>query len=70
MTGWLAVLALLLALGSVASYLRLLMRRLTPVGARKVFGPSEVGQSVPIASAWACRYPPCTAPPCTCLRWA
>lgn len=39
--GWLVVLAVLLALGSVASYLRLLMRRLTPVGARKVFGPSD-----------------------------
>jgi CBS domain containing-hemolysin-like protein len=41
--GWVLVLAVLLALGSVASYLRLLMRRLTPVGARKVFGPSESG---------------------------
>ena len=41
--GWVLVLALLLAAGSVASYLRLLMRRLTPVGARKVFGPSESG---------------------------
>jgi putative hemolysin len=38
---WVAVLAVLLVLGSVASYLRLLMRRLTTVGARKVFGPSE-----------------------------
>jgi putative hemolysin len=45
--GWLAVLALLLSLGSVASYLRLLMRRLTSVGVRKVFGPSERGQSRP-----------------------
>jgi CBS domain containing-hemolysin-like protein len=36
-----ALLAVLLALGSAASYLRLLMRRLTPVGARKVFGPAE-----------------------------
>jgi CBS domain containing-hemolysin-like protein len=35
--GWVACLAILLALGSVASYLRLLMRRLTPVGARLVF---------------------------------
>jgi hypothetical protein len=39
-----ALLALLLAMGSVASYLRLLMRRLTPVGARKVFGPREDGR--------------------------
>jgi CBS domain containing-hemolysin-like protein len=38
-----ALLAVLLVLGSVASYLRLLMRRLTPMGARKVFGPSEHG---------------------------
>lgn len=38
---WILLLALLLVLGSVASYLRLLMRRLTAVGARKVFGPSE-----------------------------
>src|ERR1700690_1485791 len=38
---WVLLLAVLLVLGSVASYLRLLMRRLTPVGARKVFGPSE-----------------------------
>ena len=38
---WSALLAVLLGLGSVASYLRLLMRRLTTVGARKVFGPSE-----------------------------
>jgi len=44
---WVAVLAVLLTLGSVASYLRLLMRRLTPVGARKVFGPSEKGLSRP-----------------------
>ncbi len=41
---WVILLALLLAMGSVASYLRLLMRRLTPVGARKVFGPSEDGR--------------------------
>ena len=41
---WVAVLGGLLTLGSVASYLRLLMRRLTPVGARKVFGPSEGGR--------------------------
>lgn len=45
--GWMALLALLLALGSVASYLRLLMRRLTPVGARKVFGPREDGRIRP-----------------------
>ncbi len=38
---WMALLAVLLAAGSVASYLRLLMRRLTPVGARKVFGPTD-----------------------------
>lgn len=34
---WLVALAALLAAGSVASFLRLLMRRLTPVGARKLF---------------------------------
>ncbi len=34
---WLLALAALLAAGSVASFLRLLMRRLTPVGARKLF---------------------------------
>jgi CBS domain containing-hemolysin-like protein len=44
---WVVVLAALLALGSVASYLRLLIRRLTPVGARKVFGPSEDGRMRP-----------------------
>ena len=44
---WVAVLAVLLTLGSVASYLRLLMRRLSPVGARKVFGPSEHGRIRP-----------------------
>jgi putative hemolysin len=44
---WVAVLAVLLALGSVASYLRLLMRRLTPVGARKLFGPREDGSVRP-----------------------
>jgi CBS domain containing-hemolysin-like protein len=38
---WIGLLAGLLTAGSVASYLRLLMRRLTPVGARKVFGPSD-----------------------------
>jgi len=40
---WVVLLAVLLTLGSVASYLRLLMRRLTPVGARKIFGPNEGG---------------------------
>ncbi len=44
---WILLLAVLLVLGSVASYLRLLMRRLTPVGARKVFGPSENGRVRP-----------------------
>ena len=44
---WVAVLAVSLTLGSVASYLRLLMRRLTPVGARKVFGSSEGGRIRP-----------------------
>ena len=34
---WIAFLAILLVLGSVASYLRLLIRRLTPVGTRVVF---------------------------------
>ena len=40
---WAAALALLLWLGAVASYLRLLMRRLTPVGAHKVFGRTHGG---------------------------
>ncbi len=44
---WAGLLAVLLALGSVASYLRLLMRQLTPVGARKVFGPSKGGRMRP-----------------------
>jgi CBS domain containing-hemolysin-like protein len=44
---WVGVLAILLVLGSVASYLRLLLRRLTPVGARKIFGPSQHGLSRP-----------------------
>jgi hypothetical protein len=44
---WILLLAVLLVLGSVASYLRLLMRRLTPVGARKVFGPGEDGRIRP-----------------------
>lgn len=34
---WISVLGVLVSLGAVASYLRLLMRRLTPVGARRVF---------------------------------
>ena len=38
---WITCLAILLALGSVASYLRLLMRRLTPVGGRLLFQVSE-----------------------------
>lgn len=38
---WAALLVALLAAGSVAAYLRLLMRRLTPVGARKLFRRSE-----------------------------
>ena len=36
---WIAVLAALLVAGSVASYLRLLMRRLTVMSARKLFRP-------------------------------
>ena len=38
---WAVLLVALLAAGSVAAYLRLLMRRLTPVGARKLFRRSE-----------------------------
>ena len=41
---WLIVLAGLLVAGSVASYLRLLMRRLTVVSARKLFRPGESGR--------------------------
>ena len=41
---WMACLAVLLVLGSVASYLRLLMRRLTPVGARLLFQVSEASR--------------------------
>jgi putative hemolysin len=44
---WMAVLAVFLVLGSVASYLRLLMRRITPVGVRKVFGPDTHGRISP-----------------------
>jgi CBS domain containing-hemolysin-like protein len=40
---WVVLLAVLLVLGSVASYLRLLMRRLTPVGARRIFAANEGG---------------------------
>lgn len=38
---WVLVLATLLVAGAIASYLRLLMRRLTPMGARKLFRRSE-----------------------------
>jgi CBS domain containing-hemolysin-like protein len=38
---WMAGLGLLLAAGSTASYLRLLMRRLSPVGARRLFEVHE-----------------------------
>jgi CBS domain containing-hemolysin-like protein len=41
---WLIVLAGLLVAGSVASYLRLLMRRLTAMSARKLFRPGEPGR--------------------------
>jgi CBS domain containing-hemolysin-like protein len=41
---WVIVLAALVVAGSVASYLRLLMRRLTPVGARKLFRAGEAGR--------------------------
>jgi CBS domain containing-hemolysin-like protein len=44
---WVMVLVGLLVVGSVASYLRLLMRRLTPVGARKLFRPGEGGRLKP-----------------------
>ncbi|MCL5005070.1 MAG: hemolysin family protein [Acidobacteria bacterium] len=39
---WVFVLGLLVITGSVASYLRLLMRRLTPVGARALFQTGDV----------------------------
>jgi len=39
-----AALAVLVGLSSLASYLRLLMRRLTPVASRKVFPPPEDGR--------------------------
>lgn len=38
---WIVVLALLVVASSVASYLRLLMRRLTPVGVRALFKPDD-----------------------------
>jgi putative hemolysin len=38
---WIAILALLAVAGSIASYLRILMRRLSPVSARKLFQASE-----------------------------
>jgi CBS domain containing-hemolysin-like protein len=38
---WIFVLALLVIASSVASYLRLLMRRLTPVGVRALFKPDD-----------------------------
>ena len=41
---WLAALAALLVAGAVASYLRLLMRRLTVMRARKLFRPPEPGR--------------------------
>jgi putative hemolysin len=41
---WLVVLAVLLVAGAVASYLRLLMRRLTVMSARKLFRPPEPGR--------------------------
>lgn len=44
---WVFLLAVLLAAGAVASYLRLLMRRLTPMGARKLFRRSEGRKIVP-----------------------
>jgi CBS domain containing-hemolysin-like protein len=44
---WLILLAALLVAGSVASYLRLLMRRLTVVSARKLFRPGEGGRITP-----------------------
>jgi CBS domain containing-hemolysin-like protein len=41
---WIAALSLLLVLSSVASYLRLLMRRLSPVAARELFKTSAGGR--------------------------
>lgn len=41
---WIAVLAALLVAGAAASYLRLLMRRLTVVSARRLFRPGEGGR--------------------------
>ena len=44
-TIWIMMLIGLLIWGSVASYLRLLMRRLTPLAARKLF-QSEAGRRI------------------------
>lgn len=44
---WVIVLTALLVISSVASYLRLLMRRLMPVGSRKLFRPSAVSRLKP-----------------------
>jgi CBS domain containing-hemolysin-like protein len=41
---WVFVMGLLVLAGSVASYLRLLMRRLTPMGARALFQTDDVGR--------------------------
>ena len=38
---WIMILALLAAAGSIASYLRLVMRRLSPVAARRLFESNE-----------------------------
>jgi len=46
-TAWVVVLVAFLVAGSVASYLRLLMRRLTPVGARKLFRVGATGRIKP-----------------------
>jgi CBS domain containing-hemolysin-like protein len=46
-TAWVVVLVAFLLAGSVASYLRLLMRRLTPVGARKLFRVGATGRIKP-----------------------
>ena len=41
--GWMAGLGLLLAAGSTASYLRLLIRRLSAMGARQLFARQSAG---------------------------
>ena len=46
-TIWVVLLAALLVAGSFASYLRLLMRRLTPVGARRIFRPTPGSRFTP-----------------------